>query len=99
MCLLEMEISLYQSMQHLQTTNHGLKSDGSDGGTYMSNGTLNTYSYGQFLCASSVDLLINWTGVIECDTMTCSVTSIINKRLHVQCSGTGNHITRAFSSI
>ena len=58
------------------STEHGLKCDGSVSDTYMSNGTMYTYSYGQFYCVSSGDLLINGTGVIEDDDLSCRITKV-----------------------
>ena len=70
------------------SSNHGLKCDGSVSDTHTSNGTLYTYSYGQFRCVSSGDLLINGTGVIEGDDIHCAVSPITAGEIF-ECSGTG----------
>ena len=71
------------------SSNSGLKCDGSVSDIYMSNGTLYAYSYGQFRCISSGDLLINGTGVVEDDDIHCTVSPITITGEPLQCSGTG----------
>ena len=71
------------------SSNSGLKCDGSVSDIYMSNGTLYAYSYGQFRCISSGDLLINGTGVVEDDDIHCTVSPITIIGEPLECSGTG----------
>ena len=60
------------------SSNDGLKCDGSVSNIYTYNGTLYTFSYGQFRCISSGDLLMYGMGVIEDDNLDCNITNIIS---------------------
>ena len=71
---------------HTTSSNDNLKCVGSINGTHMSNGTLYTYSYGQFNCVASGNLSINGNGVIEDDDVFCSA-NLTGELL--QCSGIG----------
>ena len=73
---------------HATSSDDGLKCFGNVNSTHMSNGMLYGYSYGQFRCIASGDLLINGTGVIEDDDIFCSANQI-NHGEPLQCSGTG----------
>ena len=73
---------------HATSSDDGLKCVGNVNSTHMSNGILYGYSYGQFRCIASGDLLINGTGVIEDDDILCSANPIDHGET-LQCSGTG----------
>ena len=71
---------------HAASSYDDLRCVGSVNGAHMSNGTLYTYSYGQFNCMASGNLSINGNGVIEDDDVLCSA-NLTGEPL--QCSGTG----------